>query len=170
MLTDIFLIRHGHPLQHTGLNYHVLPGPGLSDVGRDEARQAAEFLAGRGIEQFFVSPFDRTTQTAEPIIEALDVPVTFTSLVQEHNPSEQFDLIRERVREFLRSAEDAPSARIGVISHGSPIRAFLLELSQDRIDLSRHVYPGGNPAPTAGIWHAQRSEQTWRIELVFKPT
>ncbi len=170
MLTDIFLIRHGHPLQNSGLTYNTLPGPGLSDLGRNEARQAATFLADKGLEHLFVSPFDRTTQTAEQISELLTVPITFTNLVQEHGPAENFDQVRARARELLCSLDDSPLSRIAVVSHGSPIRALLLELSQDRIDLSKHVYLGGNPAPTAGIWHAQRTDSSWRLELVFKPT
>ena len=61
-------------------------------------------------------------------------------------------------------------ARIGIVSHGSPIRAALLELSNDKIDLSKHVYAGGNPAPTCGIWHVRLlDEHTRRFELVFRP-
>jgi 2,3-bisphosphoglycerate-dependent phosphoglycerate mutase len=58
-----------------------------------------------------------------------------------------------------------------VVAHGSPIRAALLELSKDKIDLSQHAYQGGNPAPTCGIWHVQFLDaHTRRFELVFKPT
>lgn len=170
MLTDIFLVRHGHPLQNSGLAYLSPPGPGLSDLGRQEARQAAAFLADKSVEHLFVSPFDRTTQTAEVLVEQLGTPVTFTRLVQEHGAGEQFDQVRERIRELLHSLDDSPLSRIGLVTHGSPIRAMLLELSRDKIDLTGHVYSGGNPAPTAGIWHAQRSGDAWRIDLVFKPT
>lgn len=169
MLTDIFAVRHGHPLQNTGLAYHTLPGPGLSDQGRQEAHAAGEFLAAKQVEHIFVSPFDRTAQTAEQILEVVDIPITFTRLVQEHGPGENFEQVRSRIRELLAGAEDSPLQRIALVSHGSPIRALLHELSNDTIDLSGHNYPGGNPAPTAGIWHARRSDNGWQIELAFRP-
>jgi 2,3-bisphosphoglycerate-dependent phosphoglycerate mutase len=170
MLTDLYLIRHGDPDRTTSVAYNVPPGPDLSARGRQEAAQAAAFLRERGLERLFVSPFARTAQTAEVIVDALDLPVTFTALIQEHGPQESFEKVRERIRELLAAAADSPHTRVGVVAHGSPIRAALLELSKDKIDLSRHVYAGGNPAPTCGIWHVQLlDEHTRRFELVFKP-
>jgi 2,3-bisphosphoglycerate-dependent phosphoglycerate mutase len=74
------------------------------------------------------------------------------------------------MRELLAAADDSPHTRIGLVSHGSPIRAVLMNLSNDKIDLSKHNYAGGNPAPTCGIWHIQRiDDHQLRFELVFKP-
>ena len=170
MLTDIYLIRHGDPARDPAIPYHTPPGPNLSVRGRDEARQVAAFLADKGIEHLFVSPFARTTQTADLIVEALNIPTTFTSLIQEHGPGETDVNVRDRIREVLVGAHDSPYTRIGFVSHGSPVRAFLHELSRDTIDLRNHSYAGGNPAPTCGIWHARRLENGWDLQLIFKPT
>ena len=168
---EIFFIRHGQPIQNSGVPYQILPGPDLSERGRVEARQAAVFLADKGIEQLFVSPFARTTQTAEVIIDQLGLPATFTALVQEQAPNEPLDTVRVRIRELLAGLEDSPYQRVGIVTHGSPVRAALMELSSDKIDLSKHVYPGGNPAPTCGIWQATFVDATTRrFELVFKPS
>lgn len=170
MLSDLFLIRHGQPVHDPSIPYHTHPGPALSEHGRGEAARAAEFLAGREVEHLFVSPFARTSQTAEVLAERLGLPVTFTTLVQEQAPGEPFEQVRRRVCELLGAAEDSPYTRIAIVSHGSPIRAALLELSNEKIDLSRHVYGRGNPAPTCGIWHVQFLDAyTRRFELVFKP-
>lgn len=170
MLTELYLIRHGDPARDPAIPYNTPPGPDLSERGRDEAAQAAAFLHDKGVEHLFVSPFARTTQTAEVLVDTLGLPVTFTTLVQEHGPREGFEQVRERIRELLAAADDAPHSRVGIVAHGSPIRAALLELSKDKIDLSKHVYPGGNPAPTCGIWHVQLVDaHTRRFELVFKP-
>jgi hypothetical protein len=57
-----------------------------------------------------------------------------------------------------------------VVTHGSPIKQLLLALTSGQIDLSSHVYDQSkNPAPTAGIWHLQRSGEGWQAVLVFKP-
>ncbi|MBP1465565.1 histidine phosphatase family protein [Candidatus Chloroploca sp. M-50] len=171
MLTDLYLIRHGEPARKADVPYQTLPGPDLSPRGREEARQAASFLATMGLEHLFVSPFARTTQTAEVLVEYLNIPVTFTGLVQEHGPHEPFEQVRERLRELLAATQDSPYQRIGLVTHGSPIRALLLEMSSEKIDLSKHVYAGGNPAPTCGIWHIHRvDEHTQRFELIFRPS
>ncbi len=172
MLEDIFLIRHGQPLSNTGLNYRTLPGPGLTERGKEEARQAAAFIADKGVQHLFASPFDRTAQTAEQIVATLDIdlPITFTRLIQEHAPGESNEHVQARIREFLAGIEDSPLQRIALVSHGSPIRTMLLELSPQPIKLNLYIYPGNNPAPTAGIWHARRSERGWHCDLAFKPT
>lgn len=171
MLSDLYLIRHGEPARSPAIPYNTPPGPELSERGRAEAAQVAAFLADRDVEHLFVSPFARTTQTAAVIVEAIGLPVTYTSLVQEHGPSESADHVRERICELLAALEDSPQRRVAIVSHGSPIRAALLALSKDKLDLSRHVYPGGNPAPTCGIWHVQLiDEHTRRFELVFRPS
>jgi 2,3-bisphosphoglycerate-dependent phosphoglycerate mutase len=171
VLSELYLIRHGEPDRNPAIPYATLPGPELSERGRAEAAQAAAFLADKGLERLFVSPFARASQTAEVIGAQLSLPLTTTALVQEHGPQEGFEHVRARIAELLAATADSPHARIGVVAHGSPIRAALLELSNDKIDLSRHVYAGGNPAPTCGIWLVQLlDEHTRRFELVFKPT
>jgi 2,3-bisphosphoglycerate-dependent phosphoglycerate mutase len=171
VLSDLFLIRHGQPMHNPSIPYQLPPGPDLSERGRAEARQVAAFLADKGVEQLLVSPFARTTQTAEVLVDALGLPVSFTTLVQEHAPGETFEQVRARVREVLASLFDSPYQRVAIVTHGSPIRAFLLELSHDQIDLRSHVYPGGNPAPTCGVWHVSFSPQrACRFDLVFKPS
>lgn len=169
MLTNIFLIRHATPLQHTGLAYRTMPGPGISDKGRREARQAALFLADKQVEHLFVSPFARTVETAEQIVDYLDLPVTFTSLIAENAPDESTDKVQARIREFLHGVQDSPFRSVGMVSHGYPIRVLVEELSQGRIDFKQYIFPGNNPAPTAGIWHARYHEQVWQLELIFQP-
>jgi 2,3-bisphosphoglycerate-dependent phosphoglycerate mutase len=170
VLTDLYLVRHGQPAINAAIAYNTPPGPDLSERGREEAAQAAAFLADKGVEQIFASPFARAAQTAEVLVERLGLPLTYTALVQEHGPAESFEQVRERMRELLAAADDSPHARLAIVAHGSPIRAALHELSKDKIDLSKHVYSGGNPAPTCGIWHVRFvDEHTRRFELVFKP-
>lgn len=170
MLSDLYLIRHGRPVHDPSIPYLLPPGPPLSEQGRAEAVGAAAFLADRGVERLFVSPFARTAQTADVLAERLGVPITLTPLLQEQAPGEPFEQVRQRVRELLLAVEDSPYVRLAFVTHGSPIRAALLELSNDKIDLSRHVYSGGSPAPTCGIWHVQFLDAfTRRFELVFQP-
>ncbi|NTV63961.1 MAG: histidine phosphatase family protein [Oscillochloris sp.] len=170
MLSDIYLVRHGAPAYNLCIPYNTPPGPDLTDHGRLEAGRAAGSLADCGVEQILASPFARTAQTAELVAARLRLPLTFTPLLAEHGPGESFDVVRARIRELLAAAEDSLYTRVAFVTHGSPIRAALIELSDGRIDLSRHTYAGGNPAPTCGIWRARRMENgQFQFDLVFTP-
>jgi 2,3-bisphosphoglycerate-dependent phosphoglycerate mutase len=74
------------------------------------------------------------------------------------------------VRDFLARVECEPLSNVAFVTHGSPIKALLQVLSEDTIDLSKHVYPNGNHVPTAGVWHASHDLfGAWQLHLVFKP-
>ncbi|MBW2275378.1 MAG: histidine phosphatase family protein [Deltaproteobacteria bacterium] len=68
---EIVLIRHAQP--------HWEPGgvgdddPALTDLGREQARCAAELLGSERFDAFYVSPTRRTRDTAAPIAEALSL-------------------------------------------------------------------------------------------------
>lgn len=169
MLTDLFLIRHAAPEWHGGPAYRTAPGPDLSVSGQREAQQLAHFLADKALDHLFVSPFARTMQTAAHIVDRLDVPVTYTRFVEEHSATESAEQVHVRIRDFLLSLTDSPFQRVGIVSHGFPIRVMLEELSSGRLDLRPYVFGGNNHAPTAGVWHAHRVEDGWRLDLVFQP-
>lgn len=169
LLTDIYLIRHGQPQHNPSIPYHTVPGPPLSDQGRAEAKAAAAFLTIAGIQHLFVSPFDRTTQTAEPIVKQLGIDATFTPAVAEHGPGEKNDDVRTRMAALLDRLDQGVLQRIGIVTHGSPIKEALMHLSKGQIDLSKHVYAGNNPAPTCGIWHIRYVNNQRSFTLVFKP-
>jgi len=170
LLTDIYLIRHGQPQMNTGLAYNTVPGPPLSDTGRAEAQAAATYLADVGLEHLFVSPFARTTQTAEAIVDRLGIDATFTDAVAEHGPGETPAKVRVRIAALLDELDAGPLRRIGIVTHGSPVKEALMHLSRERIDLTKHVYPHGNPAPTCGIWHIHHHEKTRIFTLIFQPS
>ena len=80
----IFLIRHGESMQNTKENYSIgLPDHKvyLSERGKDQAKQAGEFLKKYTEEQgidlsnavLWVSPFTRTRETAELINQSLQI-------------------------------------------------------------------------------------------------
>ncbi len=170
MLRELYIVRHGHPQQGTGLAYDRVPGPALSDVGRVEAQASAEFLTGRGIELVYTSPLERTLQTAHIIAAALQIPMFIEAALAEHRSDERFEDVKTRVRDLLARVDGQPQESVAFVTHGSPIKALLQILSLDTIDLTRYNYPNGNHAPTAGIWHAQRDLfGAWQMDLAFKP-
>jgi len=58
---QLILIRHGLPERREDTS-----DPPLSDVGREQARRVARYLAGDGIDAVFSSTMLRAIQTAEP--------------------------------------------------------------------------------------------------------
>ena len=58
---QLILIRHGLPERREDTS-----DPPLSDIGREQARRVARYLAGDGIDAVFSSTMLRAIQTAEP--------------------------------------------------------------------------------------------------------
>jgi broad specificity phosphatase PhoE len=175
MLHRIYIIRHGAPQQNTGLAYETLPGPPLSEIGIAEASAAGIFLKARAaldgdpIERFFASPFDRTRGTANAISQQTGLPVLVDDALAEMGKDEPFEGVRRRIRGWLAARLAGDQTCIAFVSHGSPIKAALQLLSEDKLDLSKYVFPVGNPSPTAGIWRATRTGEGWLCELIFQP-
>ncbi|GAB4159100.1 MAG: histidine phosphatase family protein [Roseiflexaceae bacterium] len=170
MLQEIYLVRHAAPDRASGITYNVEPGPPLTPTGRDEAQQAAAWLADRGLEYVFCSPFARTSQTADAIVDRLGLPISYVKALGEHGPGEAPQRVRERVAELIGQIDDGPLAIVAIVTHGMCVKSLLQQTTNDKIDLSKHVYDYGNCSPTAGIWHGVRSESSWRWELAFRPT
>ena len=180
MLQELFLIRHGHPKQGTGIAYDRVPGPPLSEVGQEEARVAALFLGHMQIQRIYTSPLDRASQTAELIGAQLGLQPIIEPMLAEHRKEETFDQVKLRLQDLIARLDaasverGAPLERIALVAHGSPIKALLLALTQERIKLDDYRFANGNHVPTAGVWHARRNADPlavppWDLDLIFKP-
>lgn len=83
----MYLLRHGQ----SEFNVHfsrtrVDPGiedPAITDLGRAQARAAADHLADRSIRRVVTSPYRRTLQTAQIVAERLNVGIEIEPLVRE---------------------------------------------------------------------------------------
>ena len=76
MKTIVHLLRHGEVHNPEGVLYGRLPGYHLSDDGRLMAKAAAKWFDGRDVTALVSSPMERAQETAEPLAEALELPVT----------------------------------------------------------------------------------------------
>ncbi len=85
-VTTVHLLRHGEVYNPEGVLYGRLPGFGLSDLGRAQAKLAAEYLARRPIGYIVSSPLERARQTAAPLADALGLDVaTDEGLIEASN-------------------------------------------------------------------------------------
>jgi 2,3-bisphosphoglycerate-dependent phosphoglycerate mutase len=170
MLEELYLIRHAAPDRTIAMPYNVLPGPPLTPAGEHEAAQTARWLAEHDVQHLLASPFARARATAEAVAAETKLPLTFVDALREGGPGENMDQVRARVSELLTQVEDSPLGRVALVTHGACIRALLQHTTDNRIDLSGHVYDNGNCAPTAGVWRGTRADDRWTWELAFRPT
>lgn len=63
-------VRHGEVYNPKNVIYSGLPGYGLSDRGRAQAKAVADALAGVEVAALYASPLERAVETAEFIAEA----------------------------------------------------------------------------------------------------
>lgn len=156
-----YLVRHGEAennvlgLLNSGAGKREYP---LTERGRKQAAETAEFLRGEQPDFIVASPVLRARQTAEIIADTLGVPITldlrltearfgsfeetdhlaFIDFMQTHGTRAigAFELgvegymdIRERVRAFLESTNVAFSEKkIVIVSHADTLQELYAEL------------------------------------------
>ena len=75
-MARLILVRHGQTRSNVhGLLDTAAPGPGLTDLGRQQAVALVDALAGERIDRIVASPLQRTVETATPLAEARGLPL-----------------------------------------------------------------------------------------------
>ncbi|MCW2840990.1 MAG: hypothetical protein JWR55_2473 [Aeromicrobium sp.] len=131
----ILWVRHGQSTWNVldRLQGHELSPP-LTELGREQAAQAADALAGRGVVRLLSSPATRAVETAEIIAAALGLEVEIEPLLLEKGLEEDYTTVLLRVRQILD--RDLPDHTVAV-SHG------------DTIGLAVGMLSGQRPEPAA---------------------
>lgn len=75
MTTRFLLVRHGQTAWNKDLHFRGTTDLPLSDLGLAQAQRVAEWLKGEPIRAIYSSPLLRTVQTAQPLADALGLPV-----------------------------------------------------------------------------------------------
>lgn len=87
--TEILLVRHGESAPHIeGTSFALVDGhgdPPLSPAGREQAQLAAQRLidTGERIAAVYVTTLQRTRQTAEPLVDRLEIDSTVEADLRE---------------------------------------------------------------------------------------
>jgi isoleucyl-tRNA synthetase len=121
--TKVTLLRHAESEGNVqGIFQGTLPGTNLTNLGQQQAKDAAAFLASQRVDVIYCSPFARTRQTAEAIAAATGAQVIIDERLREveMGPFEG-RRVEESLREWhaQRSADDAaaiafPTYRPGI--------------------------------------------------------
>ncbi|MFC5677227.1 histidine phosphatase family protein [Aeromicrobium endophyticum] len=131
----ILWVRHGQSTWNVldRLQGHELSPP-LTDLGREQAQDAAESLADRGVVRLLSSPATRALETAEVIAAHLGLEVEVEPLLLEKGLDENYTNVLVRVQQVLD--RDLPDHTVAV-SHG------------DTIGLAVGLLSGQRPEPAA---------------------
>jgi broad specificity phosphatase PhoE len=80
----LLLIRHGQTIDNVnGVLTSAVPGPGLTDLGREQAAAIPAALSSQPIEAIYVSTMQRTQLTAEPLAHARGLTINVIDGIQE---------------------------------------------------------------------------------------
>jgi len=103
----LYIVRHGQTESSKRKAYSGRADIALTDYGREQARQAAEQLAGAGVDAVFTSPLSRARDTAQAIADATGAPLTVDERLTEVDYHAFEGLDREQARErFGQAFED----------------------------------------------------------------
>jgi broad specificity phosphatase PhoE len=136
----ILWVRHGQSTWNVldRMQGHELSPP-LTDLGREQAQDAAEALADRGVVRLLSSPATRALETAEIIAGRLGLEVEVEPLLLEKGLEENYTNVLVRVQQVLDRYgldRDLPGHTVAV-SHG------------DTIGLAVGLLSGQRPEPPA---------------------
>lgn len=121
----LILVRHGLPDYRDGKRTDEPPGPPLSDIGRIQAAQAAQFVSSFSPQKIYASPLARTRQTAEIVAKPIGLPVCIEpDLLEWHRTNRIYQVNERNTRFLMRWLRGAERCAVAV-SHASPILSIL---------------------------------------------
>jgi broad specificity phosphatase PhoE len=101
---EIVLVRHAQPdWEPEGKS---VDEPGLTPLGREQARLTAKALEGRHFDAYYASPLLRVAQTAAPISEMLGMEPTVASWLREFQLPSMQGLPPKEVQRLFRDANE----------------------------------------------------------------
>ena len=110
----LYVIRHGQTEWNVQNRVCGRADVELTEEGKQQARDAAHQLIGKGIARVIVSPLTRTQQTAQLLLEGsgLNLPMELDARIMEHDFGANDGLDR-RDPEFLRCRRHVPLKQPG---------------------------------------------------------
>ena len=95
-MNTFYLIRHGVKVSEAG-------DPGLTELGKEQARKTAEWLKDKNISKIISSTYKRTRETAEIINKTLNVGIKFDDRLRER--MNWGSIPNQTLEEFLKKWE-----------------------------------------------------------------
>ncbi|WP_286928919.1 MULTISPECIES: histidine phosphatase family protein [Aeromicrobium] len=137
-------MRHGESTWNAeGRLQHRNPTPPLTELGRSQARQAAEELRGTTVDVVLSSPALRARQTASVVADVLRLDVVVDDRLVEMDHAETVAQVRQRV---LSLVGEHPGELLAV-SHGDTIAVAVELLTGDpcSVPANGQIHVTGTP-------------------------
>ncbi len=125
LVRHLLLVRHGLPDYRVRQRGDEVPGPPLSVVGRDQARQAAAVVRQYQPARVHSSPLTRTLQTAQVIAGEIGAPLSMGAELREWHRTERLHDVSMRMARWLVQWLHGDEACAAVVSHASPLLGIL---------------------------------------------
>lgn len=160
--TTIYLLRHGRFVNPKQVVKARLPGFPLSDIGREEIKEIAKFLAEKDVSTVYYSPLLRTKQTARIIASYNGAELKACSSLLETDTSfvgrpiasklrtrefyakyyeDPLHVLARMRRALRRMIQDNFGSTVVAVSHGGPIDVLKAHLQGVR---DENIHPGGS--------------------------
>lgn len=130
MATKVLIVQHGEKQRQPG-------DPGLSDVGKAQARQVAAHLRGRqALRDIYSSPLRRAEETAAPLAGALAISVRVDPRLRERMnwEGDRVESIESFLADWSRASSDRsfrPRSGDSSFAAAARLREFLDELPEE---------------------------------------
>src|SRR5437763_16057575 len=95
---ELLLIRHALPVRIEG-EEGTAADPELAELGHEQARALADYLAGEKVDALYVSPMRRAAQTAEPVAARLELEPIYDDELAEFDRQSHFYIPIEELKE-----------------------------------------------------------------------
>jgi len=121
----VYLVQHAEKKAGPG-------DPGLTDAGREQARNAARWLRTRGANRLYTSPLRRARETAEVIASELGLVLALDPRLRERVNWDGTTALKTFLDDWRRSVMDrdfSPPCGDSSRKAGERMRAFLEEVS-----------------------------------------
>ena len=195
MQTIIYLVRHGQVYNPDKIIYGRLPNFGLSETGKKQIEETAEFLKDKQVDIIFSSPLLRAKQTAEIIKDRLELPtIHITEEINEVKTSyqgwkesdldklqsevylkpldshdETMEQIAQRMKHFVETISQSFAGKhIAVCSHGDPIMLLKFAIQHKPFEVTS--FKKDNYVQHGEVYQITINEEALSIMNVFKPT
>jgi broad specificity phosphatase PhoE len=147
-VTELLIARHGETDWNREQRWQGHADPPLNELGRAQAGELAETLAGEELEAIYASDLRRAFETAEIVGARLGLPVTsdpdlreidvgsWSGLTRAELEGREWDgeskeLHRRRVLSAVRRiAARHPEGRVLVVTHGGSLRRVFEEVAE----------------------------------------
>jgi broad specificity phosphatase PhoE len=139
-VTELLIARHGETDWNRERRWQGHADPPLNELGRAQAVELAEALAGERLEAIYASDLKRACETAEIVGSRLGIPVTSDPALREIDVGSWSGLTRDELegREWDGETSEAhgervlaavrrivlqhPAGRVLVVTHGGSLR------------------------------------------------